>query len=276
MQPRLAVAMLVAIFFTALTVFFGRSFMQRYQEVAKQRAVLQTQLNEWITGLDPAAMEALQGRLEAVLRKLAGEEATRHVAAAQAQAISRAHIAVMKKLDEKGGAVDTLQDDFEDEFGRRISITSESPRQYDVGPAPTISSDPFRVVDRTLFWNKASIAVATFNKASSLAQPDLDRYDREITEQNRLITEATNQVRALEQQREEIQAQIKAFLDAPREHLPSPEEIRQKLANCTPVAAVFGISDGLACLTAFSLAVTVGLRTALIAGSFPPTQILTQ
>lgn len=275
-MPRIITAICIAIVLSLVTLFFGFSFLRRWAEVAEQRRILASQLNDLASNGDRAAPESLRNQLQGITEQLTAENLKRHSLALAAQQTSDLVRQVNAKLDAADGPIADLQDEFEDEFGRRIRILGENPRQYEAGPQPTYNSDPLRYDTRIWLWGKAAGAATAYNAVSNRWHPRLEEHQETLAKQMQLKEEAEKKWQALTAQRKEAEARIQAFLDAPRDHLPSLETIRQKLEHCALVAAIFGLSDGLAFVTAFSLTVTVWFRSSLIAGWFRPTRILTE
>jgi hypothetical protein len=273
--PRIITAVCIAIVLSLATLYFGFSFLSRWAEVAQQRRILTSQLNDLVSNVDRAVPEALRNQLQGIREQLTAENLKRHSLALAAQQTSDLMKQVNAKLDAANGPVADLQDEFEDEFGRRIRILGENPRQYDAGPRPTYNSDPLRYDTRIWLWGKAAGAVTAYNTVSNRWHPRLEEHQETLAKQMQLKEEAEKKWQALTAQQKEVEARIQAFLDASRDHLPSAETIRMKLENCALVAAIFALSDGLAFVTAFSLTVMVWVRSWLIAGWFRPTRILT-
>ncbi len=276
MKARIVTALGLAILLSLAAAYFGISFVQRMRSVAHERHRLTEQLSEWAAKADESGLLSLREQLAVLTNHLSVEDAKRQFAASAAKATAEAMDAVKSQLDEKNGLVGAIQDTFEDEFGRPIVLTDKKPPRYDAGPAPTISSDPFRYPERMAVWSTATAAVAGFNELSRLSQPDLDRYKRELAAQKQILDDAEKKWQALKSECDLLRARMNDVLASPRQHLPSAEELRAKIKNCTLVATVFGISDAAAFLTSLPLAVAVWLRTALIAGWFRVTRIISE
>jgi hypothetical protein len=159
-----------------------------------------------------------------------------------------------------------MQDAFEDEFGRRIVISRDTPRQYVMGDIPSLTSDPLRMWSRAKTWGDAKLLCETYNALSRASHPQLDLYEKELAAQQRVVTEATKRWETLSEQLSQVKAEMKGVMKAPRDHLPSADVITKKLKDSAVVATVFGLSDAAGFLTSLTLAASVCLRALLIAG----------
>lgn len=276
MKQSVRSAIAAAVFFTCVTAFFGHSLFRRLSMVYSQTAAIKKQINEWAQSGDGRDFQSLMDELHQYDIKRTAADVQRQVAARQAATAASLINQVQQTLETQHGSIARLHDRFEDEFGRRIERNKDAPRQYEVGPAPTLSSDPFRYLQRKALWNAADLAVTTYNSLLIQSRPDLDRYERELKAQQQVIEEATAQWENLSRTYEDVKRKIKVLQKNPREGLPSAEELSRKLKNSTTVAAVFGISDFLALISAAALALAVWVRTALIAGWIPESRILAE
>jgi len=272
MNARSWIATGVAVVLTLTAAYFGTSFICRMRDVYERVQALQSKLQAAVHLKD--VNDQLQSQAEQLQREFGAIDVEKQFLANQAWLKLKAIQAIRKKLQEKSGPVEAIQDAVEDEFGLRIEQVSDDPLQFDVGPAPKLSSDPLRYAERKALWTAAASAASAFNAMRLKAQPLLEQYRREWEFQGAAAECARKKWQTIKDKLADIEARLREIISDPAQHLPDAEEIRAKLANSSFVAAAYGISDGVAFLSATCLAAAVWLRASLIAGWFRPTQVL--
>jgi len=274
-STRALIAVGLAIFFSLTSAYFGWSFVFRLRQVHTAAKKLEEQAQNWGRRHQPAIDEFFD-RVSTLSNQVAAEDVSRQVAATRANVITGLAKGLQQELDATAGPIERMQDAFEDEFGRRVTLSSGKPPQYDAGAPPSLTRDPLRMGPRTKIWAEAKLLCETYNTLSRRSLPQLEMYEKELAAQQQAIRGATQQWEALKSELALAKAELDELMRAPQEHFPSPEEIRRKVQNSAIVGAIFGLSDAAGFLTSLTLAAGVWFRVFLIAGWLRLTRIVTE